>query len=81
MILPSKHIRLSESILGFSGYLFSQISSTACTVDEIWDLCQNSRHGQVGFAHQSYDNMIKALDLLFMMGLIDINEEGKIEKV
>lgn len=78
MILPSKHIRFSESIIGFSGYILSQLVSSAYSVDEIWDMCQSRKHGQVCFANQSYDNLVKALDLLYMMGLVELNEEGKI---
>ncbi len=78
MILPSKHIRFSESIIGFSGYILSQLVSSAYSVDEIWDICQNKKYGQVCFINQSYDNLVKALDLLYLMGLIELNEEGKI---
>ena len=81
MILPSKHIRFSESIIGFSGYILSQLASSACSVDDMWEICQNRKYGQVCFVNQSYDNLVKALDLLYMMGLIEINEEGKIIKV
>ena len=81
MILPSKHIRLSESILGFSGYILSQLAPAAYSVDEIWDICQNKKYGQVSFVNQSYDNMVKALNLLYMMGLVELNEEGKIVKI
>lgn len=81
MILPSKHIRLSESIIGFAGYILSQLVLSAYSVDEIWDMCQSKKYGQVCFSNQSYDNLVKALDLLYMMGLVELNDEGKIIKV
>ena len=80
MILPTKHIRFSESILGLAGYLLNYIkTNTSCSIDELWDYCQHSTTNSHCFVNQSFDNIIKAVDLLYMMGIVELNEEGKVQ--
>lgn len=82
MILPNKHIRFSESILGLAGYLLSRIQERGnCSVDELWNDCQHEISGFRLMANQSFDNIIRAVDLIYMMGIVELNAEGRIEKV
>ena len=81
MILPTKHIRFSESILGLAGYLLNHIkTNTSCSIDELWEYCQQSTTSSRCFVNQSFDNIIKAVDLLYMMGIVELDEEGKVQK-
>ena len=82
MILPNKHIRFSESTLGLAGYLLSRIQERgSSSVDELWDDCQHESTGARLMANQSFDNLIRGVDLLYMMGIVELNVEGRIEKV
>jgi len=78
MILPSKHIRLSESLLGLSAVLLDFLQ-TPISVDELWfrfSVINNKK--DVFPAYHSFDNVILALNVLYSMGIIDLEENGNI---
>lgn len=79
MILPTKHIALSESIIGLAGYLLTLLKEGSCSIDMIWNRLTNPKNDvEVYFTRHSIDNVVLAIDLLFMMRVVDINDEGKI---
>ncbi|MCX6237035.1 MAG: hypothetical protein NTY07_05655 [Bacteroidia bacterium] len=76
MILPTKHIRISESLIGLGGYLLNLLKEPT-TVDHLWlkfEKVNNKRFP----AYHNFDNMVLSLNLLFLMGIIDINEKGEL---
>jgi hypothetical protein len=77
MILPSKHISLSESFLGLGGILLGFLKSPL-TADEIWHKYYKINNSKKFPAYHNFDNVILALDYLYIIGAIDINEEEKI---
>lgn len=80
MILPSKHIRLSESLLGLGGVLLT-ITKEPVTVDDIWFKYSQINNSKNKFpAYHNFDNVILALNYLFLIGAIEINN-GKIKNV
>lgn len=80
MILPSKHIRLSESLLGLGGILLT-ITKEPVTVDDIWFKYSQINNSKNKFpAYHNFDNVILALNYLFLIGAIEINN-GKIKNV
>lgn len=81
MIMPKKHITLSESYIGLGAYIL-QVLSKPMTVDKCWEKIYN-KYISKGLASKkhSFDSMILTLDLLFMMDAININERGEIYNV
>lgn len=78
MILPSKHIRFSESLLGLGGIILSLINEPK-TVDEIWLKYSEINNSKTGFpAYHNFDNVILALNYLYLIGAILIDNNGKI---
>lgn len=78
MILPSKHIRLSESLLGLGAVLLDFLQ-TPISVDELWFRFSAINNKRDTFpAYHSFDNVILALNVLYSMGIIDIEENGNI---
>lgn len=76
MILPTKHIRISESLIGLGGYLIKLLKQPM-TIDKLW--YKFSKNNNKGFpAYHSFDNVVLSLNLLFIMGVIDINEKGEL---
>lgn len=71
MILPGKHLPLSRSLLNVGAILLDSINGRR-TVSLLWGATKD-RHG-VG----SFDRFVLGLDLLFILGLIDIGEDGVI---
>jgi hypothetical protein len=78
MILPSKHIRLSESLLGLSAVLL-EFLQTPISVDELWFKFSAINNSRDKFpAYHSFDNVVLALNILYSMGIVDIEENGNI---
>jgi hypothetical protein len=78
MILPTKHIKLAESYVGLGGYILKILNKKSMSIDEIWTDFQKVNNSQLYPAYHSFDNIILGLNLLFMIGAIQIDEQGKI---
>ena len=77
MILPSKHIKLSESFIGLGGFLLKLLKETM-TIDDLWTKFQKVNNTSQYPAYHSFDNVVLGLNLLFSIGAIEIDEKGKI---
>ena len=78
MILPSKHIRFAESLFGLGGVILGLLNRPA-TVDELWHEYSFLNNKKRKFpAYHDFDNLVLALNYLYVIGAIDINNEGKI---
>ena len=76
MILPSKHINFSQSLLGLGGFILN-ILNKPMTLDEVW--VKYSERSKKEFpGYHSFDNIVLAIDLLYMIGSIKINENSEI---
>lgn len=81
MILPSKHISLSESLLGLAGVLLTFLIKKPYTLDELWQEYSKINKTKDFFpAYHDFDNVIMAVNLLFTIGAININTNGEIIK-
>ncbi|HEY4326622.1 MAG TPA: ABC-three component system middle component 6 [Mucilaginibacter sp.] len=78
MILPSKHIRISESLLGLGGYLLKYLKDGPQTIDQLWFKVSKQNNTKKAFAYHGFDNVVLSLNYLFIIGAIDINSEGLI---
>jgi hypothetical protein len=66
MILPSKHINNCESLIGLRSILLNKLKSPK-SIEELWfefDKINNSKECPT---YHSFDNVILALDLLFVL--------------
>lgn len=67
MILPTKHIPLGRSLLGVSALLLQNLRD-GCTVTELWD-------GVRALPEiRTFAVFVLALDLLYMVGAVDLQE-------
>jgi len=78
MILPSKHIRISESLLGLGAYLLKYLKEGPKSIDQLWFKVGKQNETKKAFAYHGFDNVVLALNYLFIIGAIDINSEGLI---
>lgn len=67
MILPTKHITLRKSMLGLGAVVLRALSSPR-TVSSLWDSLRSDPDVV------SYNRFLLALDLLFAMDAIEIND-------
>lgn len=64
MILPDKYVDMDHSLLGQSALLLSN-RRHGMTVSDLWESVRESL---------SYERYILALDMLFMLGIVDLHD-------
>ena len=74
MILPNKHLKLSNSILNIGAVLLEDLKYKQ-TVTLLWD------KARIQPEILTFERFTLGLDLLFTLGLINFSVEGLIEKV
>lgn len=79
MILPKKHLTIEESLFGFGAYLLQHIKSNI-TVDNLWKIYLKEYKDSVYNIKFNFDQYIVAIDYLFVIGAIVINEKGELER-
>jgi len=76
MILPTKHIRISESLIGLGGYLLKLLKEPM-TIDDLW--IKYSKYNNKKYpAYHNFDNLVLSLNLLYILGIIEINNNGEL---
>jgi len=70
MILPTKHIPESQSLLGVGGTILVLLSVREATVSSLWADFQETRREKGGV---SFDWFVLGLDLLFALGSIQMD--------
>lgn len=78
MILPTKHIKISESLLGLGGYILKYIGAEPQSIDNIWFKLNKQNNSKKPFAYHGFDNLILSLNYLYIIGAININKLGLI---
>ncbi len=78
MILPTKHINFSQSLLGFGAYILSHLSSPQ-SVDDLWDFYLLDYKNHTYSAKHNFDGLIMALIFLYSVGSV-VERNGVIEK-
>ncbi|SHN13377.1 hypothetical protein SAMN05216593_1092 [Pseudomonas asturiensis] len=76
MLMPAKHITFAESLLGFGSYVLATLSEPM-TIDQVWRIFERDSNKYP--AYQSFDNLILAVDVLFAVGALTLNEYGELE--
>jgi hypothetical protein len=79
MILPTKHIKPDRALLGIGSELLPLISRGK-TVSALWDDLRTTRQKYAPHTPLSYDWFILALDLLFVIGVVQY-ERGIVRRV
>lgn len=75
MIMPSKHINYSESLLGFGGYILNQLTSEK-TIDQLWSKYNEDYLSGIYPTKQSFDNLFLTLTFLYSINLVKENNGG-----
>lgn len=73
MILPTKHTKTEQSLLGFGSYIL-QIIGEGSTIDLLWSEYLKDYGNNKFLAKHSFDNLLSTLVFLFTVGAVeDIN--------
>ncbi|MGL5651783.1 MAG: ABC-three component system middle component 6 [Paraclostridium sp.] len=78
MIMPGKNINMSESLIGLGAFVLS-ILDTPKSIDDCWKHLNEIYidTGKINKKH-TFDNFILTIDLLYIIGSVNINERGEI---
>lgn len=76
MIIPKKHIDLSESIIGLSAIIYSSIGNKD-NIDDIFACVKKDKRVPKSF---DIDSIVIGLDFLYSIGLVVLTEDGGIAK-
>ncbi len=75
MILPKKQLSMSESYFGFGAFLLEKLSEST-SVEDLWDYYKDSYKNLKYPIKFSFDQFIAALDYLYLIGAVKIDERG-----
>lgn len=76
MILPKKHIKISDSLIGISSLLISLLDKES-TVDELFlSLIKDKRLSK----NLSLDTVILCVDYLYCQGIVKITNNGGLSR-
>lgn len=79
-LLPEKHVRTSESLIGLGAIVLSLVKNDSMNLDKLWsefkktDVIGRRIHGSV-----TLDKVVLTLDFLFSIGAVSLSQEGYIE--
>ena len=73
MILPSKHLSQDRALLTVGAAILRHLSHPA-TVSAVWEQMPRSAGGQKAPPPLRYDGFVLALDLLFLIGALELRE-------
>ncbi len=79
MLLPDKHIRISESLIGLGSFVIEALKSPK-TIDELWTDFQKVNNTNEFPAYHSFENLVLSIIFLFSTGVIDEDSRGRIFK-
>ncbi|WP_145526433.1 ABC-three component system middle component 6 [Yersinia rohdei] len=75
MLLPHKHIRFSNSLVAIAGYIRTIIEEPL-SIDELWLKVEQKKATEL--IKPSFTQFIFAIDILFCIKQIVVDEEGRI---
>jgi hypothetical protein len=70
MILPTKHLPSERALLTIGGTLLQRLTRPH-TVSSLWEAVSGPKNSDIRL---SYDAFVMSLDLLFVMGAIDMHD-------
>lgn len=73
MILPSKHLSQDRALLTVGAAILQQLSRPV-TVSALWEQMPRSAGHQKAPSRLRYDAFVLALDLLFLIGALELRE-------
>lgn len=78
VILPHKHVRFCDSIIGLAGFLRHLLEEPR-TIDELWALLDRENSGWP--VRPTFTNLVLAVDILFAIGEAKEAPNGRVRLV
>ena len=80
MILPTKGIAPDRSIIGVGGDILGLMREEPIGVSTLWERYAKHRKRRGYDAPVTFDWFILALDFLFMIGAVELDDRGRLVK-
>ena len=77
-LLPHKHIRFCESLIGLAGYI-RQLLNNPLTIDELYLLLDNP--DSTWLYKPSFEQVVSAVVILFAIGQISETDNNKLQVI
>ena len=77
MLLPDKHITIAQSLIGLGGFALERLSKPK-TIDSLWSEFQEVNNTPLFPAYHTFENLVLAIDFLFIIGTIKDDGNGKL---
>lgn len=77
MLLPSKHLKLAESIIGYGAYLLALIEKPQ-NLDLLWNKYENETEVGNYPAKHTYETFVLTIGYLFAIGALEVDSKGNI---
>jgi hypothetical protein len=77
-LVPHKHVLFSASLLAVAGVVRAHLEKEPTTLDELW--VRMSKNAELSLVKPSFTEVILAVDLLFAVGQVDLNEFSQIQR-
>lgn len=78
MLLPDKHIGFAESLIGLGSFILENLAIPQ-DIDSLWRAFEKAR-GTHYPAYHSFDNMVLAVDMLYAINAIEMDQNGKLTR-
>lgn len=79
MLMPDKHVKLSESFYGLGSSLLELLTGPK-TIDELWRHFSKAVVNKEYPSQHSFENIVFAVDFLFAVGVVKLKIDGALEK-
>jgi ABC-three component (ABC-3C) system Middle Component 6 len=80
MLLPEKHLALSESVLGLGAVVLSWLRNKALSLDALHERAQKAAGSADLPTYHGFDSVILAILFLYTVGAVELTEEGDIRR-
>jgi len=76
MIMGDKIVKIEDSLFSIGGYILSILKNDSLSIDKLYENFSKQYPKKI-----SFENFIYAIDFLYMIKKIEINDEDKIKVV
>ena len=77
MLMPDKHVRLSESVVGLGAFILSLLDRP-CTADQLYQKVKAACDDRSLPAYHDFDSVTLTVLFLYMIGVVEATESGAI---
>lgn len=79
MLLPSKHLKLSGSLIGFGAFILALLKGHSLSVDTLWQKYELERDSKRYPTNHDYETFIITLGYLYSIGVLVLDSKGAVK--